>query len=71
MFGYSSEVFEGVKMLREKYDILRKGIEDICTDHENSTAGLDTDEWHERLIDLMKKDNELNLDKIQNDEAVN
>lgn len=64
MFGYDPEVFKGVKMLRQKYDLLRKGIEDICTSQTNSTAGLDGDDMAIALLKLLKKDNKLNLDNI-------
>ena len=54
-------IIEGVRILREKYDLLRKGIEEICTNQTNSTAGLDGDDMAIELLELLKKDNKLQI----------
>ena len=63
-FG-STITIEQYNTLVNKYNILRKGIEELVTEHTNSTAGLDSDDMHERLINLLKNDNKHSLEKVE------
>lgn len=56
-------IIEGVRILREKYDFLRKEIEEIITEHTNSTCGLDADDIVFGLTRILKEDNEKQIPK--------